>query len=410
MHILLLSYEFPPFMATGGIGSYMYHLAHLLSKKGHTVTVFSATTQHTTVTKLEQGVFMNYVIPAANTTVFREAAAVFFQQYIKTHTVDIIESPEVGACALLIKQQYPAIPLVVKMHSPGVLISKVSNTYQSLAVKLRYVIGAIRRGKIDLGYWAAVDRNREKDPEFQICQLADRLLSPTLALKKWASSYWQLKPPKIALVPNPFVADTDLFHYPIDNRDKTICFVGKLTVLKGMFALTPAIKELAKLFPDHKFILAGRDEAVSAAVPSMQQWMERELAEVRDRMQFTGALSRAAVKQLLGKSAVCIVPSLWENYPTVVLEAMAAGCAVVAANRGGIPELIKDGETGLLFPAKDSNTIVKKVCSLLQNPEQRKTLAAAARNVVQQQHKETFNTLIEQQYTIALHGSAATVL
>jgi hypothetical protein len=64
----------------------------------------------------------------------------------------VIESPEVGACALYIKETYPSIPLVIKMHTPGVLITKISNTYQSVFTKLRYIAGAFLRGRFDLGF------------------------------------------------------------------------------------------------------------------------------------------------------------------------------------------------------------------------------------------------------------------
>jgi glycogen(starch) synthase len=382
VHLLLVTYEFPPFMATGGIGSYMYHLAHVMAAKGHHVTVFSATQSHAEVTVRKETAYTNYLIPAADTVVFRKEVLKLFGSYIQNHRVDVIESPEVGACALHIKETYPFLPLVVKMHTPGVLITKISNTYQSVFTKLRYVVGAFLRGRFDLGYWSKTDLNKESNPEYRICQLADHLLSPSAALKDWAVRYWQLPEQKIKILPNPISADEHLFSFPLSNRSETICFIGKLTVLKGMIALTPAIKEILLRHPDYKIIIAGRDEALSDAVPSMKAWMLHQLEAVKDRVVFTGALEKEKVSEILSQSRISIVPSLWENYPNVVLEAMAAGCTVAAAHRGGIPELIDDGKTGLLFDPLKPFSIVKTIDQLLNDEPKRLQLAAAARETV----------------------------
>lgn len=391
MHLLLITYEFPPYMATGGIGSYMYHLAHVLAGKGHAVTVFSATTQHAATTVLTEKAFTNYLLPADNQQLFQQAALALFRHFIQTHTVDVIESPEVGACALLIKKAYPHIPLVVKLHTPGVLITKVSNTYQSVFTKLRYVAGAFMRGKFDLGYWSATDLNKGNNPEYQICVLADALLSPSSALKKWAVAYWRLPEEKIKLLPNPIATDTELFTYPTADRGQTICFIGKLSILKGMLALTPTIKEILLRFPTYRFVLAGRDEAASEAIPSMKAWMQKQLGSVGERAVFTGALNKAQVFALLAESRVCIVPSLWENYPNVVLEAMAAGCAVAASDAGGIPELITHGKNGLLFNPKKPAAMVDALRTLLENEPLRLQLAEAGRATVHaHQYSETF--------------------
>lgn len=382
MHLLLVTYEFPPFMATGGIGSYMYHLAHVIAGKGHQVVVFSATQSHTELTVLNKKDYINYLIPAANTVVFRTEVLKVFESYIQKYPVDVIESPEVGACALLVKEAYPFIPLVVKMHTPGVLITKISNTYQSVFSKLRYVAGAFLRGRFDLGFWSKVDLNKESNPEYQICQLADHLLSPSVALKNWVVHYWKLPEKKIKILPNPITAGEQLFSFPISNRPLTICFIGKLTVLKGMIAFARAIKEILLRHTDYKVIIVGRDEALSDAVPSMKAWLLNQLETVKNRVLITGAVEKEKVLEILSQSRVCVVPSLWENYPNVVLEAMAAGCAVAAANRGGIPEIIKDGKTGLLFNPLRPSSIFRAIDRLLKDEPKRLQLVAAARETL----------------------------
>ena len=386
LNILLISFEFPPEMATGGIGSYMYHLAHLLHVNGQQVTVFSATTNHEEIVITERNNCVNYLIPAVNAKDFRKKVSEVFKTYIQTHPVDVIESPEVGACALEIKKAFPKIPMVVKMHTPGVLITKVSNTYQPLVQKLRYIAGAIKKGKIDLGYWAKHDDNQMNDPEFQICEKADAILSPSHALKKWTIDYWKIASDKITVIPNPFTASADLFQYPVERRSKQICFVGKLTVLKGMFTFTKAMKKVLKVHPTYTLVLAGRDEIDPQTGNSMQEWMQQELKQFSNRVFFKGAITGNEVKLLLSQSEICVVPSLWENYPTVVLEAMAAGCAVAASNRGGIPELITDHQHGLLFNAVKPASIFSMVHELIKDETLRFRLVTSGRKKVQEEN------------------------
>lgn len=400
MRILLVSYEFPPHMNTGGIGSYMHHLAHLLSNAGYNVTVFSATWEKGSVNKEVTSYCTNYVFYAPTLHDFREAVRSFFHEFIQQQSVDLIESSEVGACALGIKQDHPDIPLLVRLHTPGVIITKVSNTYQPFWIKLRYVLGALRRGKLDLGFWSISDKNRFNDPEYKICMLADQLVSPSRALATKLKRYWLLDK-EIKVVPNPFHADEDLFHYPIEGREKLICFVGKLTVLKGMFTLTRAVKKILLQHKDYRFVFAGRDEAASPEIPSMRVWMEEQLQEVLDRVEFTGALSRQQVKELLGKSRICVVPSLWENYPTVLLEAMAAGAAVAAANRGGIPEIIANGKTGFLFNPLRADEIMRKVHLLITDEEKRQATAMGARTWLKLSQENMSQVIIDLYRTVS---------
>jgi len=399
--VLLVTYEFPPHMNTGGIGSYMFHLARMLSNAGHKVTVFSATHNGHSIHKIVEDSYVNYIFPVSSSIEFREAVRVFFHEFIDNECIDIVESPEVGACALGIKQDFPGIPLLVRLHTPGVLITKVSNSYQPIYTKIRYVAGSLLRGRFDLGYWSRVDKNRKKDPEFQICLFADYLVSPSEALGIYLSTFWQFNK-LIQVIPNPFRADDDLLAYPIHGRDKLICFVGKLTILKGMFALTKAVNRILQQNPDYRFVFVGRDEAVSSRIPSMRGWMEKKLKRVMSRVEFTGPLSREGVNELLGKSRICVVPSLWENYPTIVLEAMAAGTVLVASDRGGIPEIIHNGKTGYLINPRKPSKIANAVNKFISKESERQEIAAASREWILNSQTDIEHSILDL-YQFAVH-------
>lgn len=397
LNILLVSFEFPPITAIGGIGSYMYHLSKLLHKLGHSVTVFSANPHGSEVEVQKREFCSAYLIPASNNEEFRSAALAFFHNYILYNNVDIIESPEVGACALNIKRAYPDIPLIVKLHTPGVLITKVSNYYLPLLNKFRFVAGALVRGRIDLGYWAKHDKNKLSDPEYQICEVADKILSPSRALINWAIKFWDLPASKIELILNPFSVDSDLLCLPVLKRSKTISFVGKLNVLKGLNSLTEAIPIVLKKHPEFSFNIVGRDEYVNGI--SMKSIIEKRLGLFANKVNFTGALPFNKIKEIYATSPICVVPSLWENYPNVVLEAMAAGCAVVASNRGGIPEIVNDHVNGLLINPRSSNDIATKINLLIDNPELTLQIATNGRNdLLKLMQPSTLSYKIERAY------------
>lgn len=381
-NILLVSYEFPPAMATGGIGSYMFHLANILHQQEYQVSIISATS----VSK-DDGIIIkrdfgtNYLVQTKSHQEFRIKALNLFDKYFDASSIDFIESPEVGACAFEIKRKYPSIKLLVKLHTPGVLITKVSNTYQPLSTKLRYVFGSLMRLKWDLGYWSKVSIGKETDIEYQFSRMADEITCPSQALKNKMVALWSLQEKQVKVVPNPIILDASLTKGIIERHSKTICFVGKLTILKGMFTLTPAIKTLLSEFPEYKFVLVGRDEPLEDG-SSMKEWMQHQLAEVADSVQFTGALNREATNQVLMTSDICIVPSLWENYPNVVMEAMAAGCAVAASNRGGIPEILDD-QSGIIFNPESTSSIVQAIRSLILDDRKRIAFAKKGRERIE---------------------------
>jgi phenylacetate-CoA ligase len=91
-----------------------------------------------------------------------------------------------------------------------------------------------------------------------------------------------------------------------------------------------------------------------------------------------GKVNHETKLSLMKGADMVVVPSLMENFPIVVLEAMACGKPVVATNVGGIPEIIENRCNGILIPPKNSDALAKAISLIIENPAQAKRLGEAA--------------------------------
>ena len=112
------------------------------------------------------------------------------------------------------------------------------------------------------------------------------------------------------------------------------------------------------------------------------------------------------MKEVIDGAAVVVVPSEWyENCPMSVLEAMAYGKPVVGSRMGGIPELVVDGVTGLLFEAGNTYSLQAQMNRLMGEPELRRRLGAQARQRVESEFSlSRHNTCLMDIYKSVLGG------
>jgi glycosyltransferase involved in cell wall biosynthesis len=153
-----------------------------------------------------------------------------------------------------------------------------------------------------------------------------------------------------------------------------VSLVGQVTPNKGQTDLLAAIPAVLAQLPHARFLIVGQ--------PLMgEDRYEQELCEqaarlgISNRVLFTGF--RSDVAAILGASDVAVSPSWQEPYPRTAMEAFAAGVPVVATRVGGIPELIRDGETGLLVEPHRPDQLAAAIVRAA-DPAMRSQLACAA--------------------------------
>jgi glycosyltransferase involved in cell wall biosynthesis len=150
-----------------------------------------------------------------------------------------------------------------------------------------------------------------------------------------------------------------------------VACVANMFAIKGQDWLIRALPAIRAAVPEAVLVLVGDGESR----PSLEQ-LVRETG-VSDRVIFTGSIENPLA--ILERAEVVVLPSLSEGLPIALLEAMAIGRAVVASNVGGIPEVVKDGETGLLIPPADAQALSAAIVRLLQDAPLRTSLGERAR-------------------------------
>lgn len=138
---------------------------------------------------------------------------------------------------------------------------------------------------------------------------------------------------------------------------------ARIRPLKNILGLIEAFARIVRQFPDAHLRIAGTPEA--AYLETCKQGIEAN--GLQDKVFFLGNISIDDVQRELARAHCLVVPSFQENAPLTIAEAMAAGVPVVAADVGGIPEMIEDGMTGLLIDPYDPKSISDAVIKILSD-------------------------------------------
>jgi len=201
---------------------------------------------------------------------------------------------------------------------------------------------------------------------------ATRVVVPSAYLRDLAVA-WGVPPERLEVVPNPApplpaLPSRDEARARLGLNGFTLAAAGRLTRQK---ALEDALDAVARTH-DVTLVVAGDGPERSA--------LERRATalELEQRVRFAGALSRDEVLTLFRAADAALLTSSWENLPHSVVEALAVGTPVLATRVGGVPEVVRDGENGLLVPPGDVDAIAGAIGRLAADGELRAALASRA--------------------------------
>jgi glycosyltransferase involved in cell wall biosynthesis len=186
---------------------------------------------------------------------------------------------------------------------------------------------------------------------------------------------------------------------------KRILFVGSMGKHKGLIYLLQAVKILSGDDPGVELCVVG---GTPAQIDAYRQRC-RELG-IEQKVEFTGFLNAESIVPLHLSSRIFTIPSLNENSPNVLAEAMVSGMPCVASAVGGIPSMVDDEKTGLLFQSGDVNGLVQQLKRVLYDDGLCRKLGSAAAEVARARHRpETVAKAVLEAYQYMLDNTGKTV-
>ena len=220
---------------------------------------------------------------------------------------------------------------------------------------------------------------------------ASHVFCPSAYLRDIALG-WGLGPEHVSVLPNPAppvpaMPARDELRRELQLEGHVLAFAGRLGPQK---ALGVALEAVAAV-PEVALVVAG-DGPDRAALEARASELGLE-----GRARFLGSLSREQVLRLFRASDASVLPSAWENFPHTVVEALAVGCPVIATSVGGVPEVVRDGENGLLVPPHDAAALGAAIRQFFEDDELRAQLAEAASASVAGYTEEAAFTRIEEE-------------
>ncbi len=190
----------------------------------------------------------------------------------------------------------------------------------------------------------------------------------------------------------PNFLDSSEYQSSYDTQSDYIVYFGRLSHEKGIATLIKAMNGI-----DIKLKIVGDGP--------LRKDME-QLAAQNSKISFTGFLSGAPLHDEIRNSLFVVVPSEWyENYPYSVLESFAFGKPVLGARIGGIPEMVKDNETGLTFESGNVNDLREKITAMLSDMDHLRNMGHQARNFIETNNSpEVYYSRLMEIYEKAMHG------
>lgn len=229
------------------------------------------------------------------------------------------------------------------------------------------------------------------EAETEIMAFADRIVATTTIEKDQMVQLYGADPAKITVIP--CGVDVSLFHpipmnearqrLGICDRKHMVLFVGRIERLKGIDTLLEAMALVVQDFPNWKeeicVCIVGGDVSEDSAVADKEMERLKDLRAklgIADLVTFLGAQAQDTLPDYYSAADVVVMPSYYESFGMVALEAMACGTPVIASQVGGLSFTVQDGVTGFLVPERNPVALAEKITLLLKDQALRNKLGA----------------------------------
>ncbi|MFH0876640.1 MAG: glycosyltransferase [Candidatus Omnitrophota bacterium] len=380
LNICLVSREYPPETAWGGIGTYTHHLAHGLAKLGHRVHViaqslgaeYDTQDQGVLVHRLKHPVLFpgKFLLNEFRLRLeYSQRVAGKIRNLMQSEALDIVEGPNLAA-ETFVYSLGKKTPLVTRIHTPFSEVLRYSGTKRSM----------------DNGLSCWLENATILASELVLCSTQnhrDKMLSDL-----------GLEPKRLDIIPLgiplPLLIQQGEDRQQENNAN--VLYVGRLESRKGIHILLKAIPDIVRLCPTAQFTIIGRDtfatpEGSSVTGAAHQSFKTKILEtfpkELLGRVHFLDHLNSAELNRAYSACDLFVAPSLYESFGFIYLEAMSFAKPVLGCRTGGVPEVVLDNECGLLVEPADAKGLADAIVRLLKSPDERKRMGQEARKRVE---------------------------
>jgi D-inositol-3-phosphate glycosyltransferase len=382
LRIAMLSYHTCPLATlggkdTGGMNVYVRDLTRELGRLGVHVDVFTRSQDEHVPHVLHDLGFGNRVVhvPAGpENPLPKQELSGYIPEFVegikkfaeeKGIRYDLIHSHYwmSGVAAEVLSDYWGRVPIIQMFHTLGEMKNRVA---QSEAEK---------EGRYRL------------DGERRVLARADRIVAATPAERAQLEWLYQADLRKVVVLP-PGVDTCHFYPIPADEarqfigqeaRSRIILFVGRIEPLKGLDTLIKAVaclrlKDLEE--PVHLAVIGGEPDAAPEQMTAEMARIQKMCDEltVGKMVAFLGKRGQDTLPYYYSAAEVVVMPSHYESFGMVALEAMACGTPVIASQVGGLAYLIQDGVTGYHIPDGDHDALCEKLTALLGDETLRRSL------------------------------------
>lgn len=222
--------------------------------------------------------------------------------------------------------------------------------------------------------------------EWRLTYEAWRVFVCSNSMRGEVEAAFKLPRDKVIVLPNGIdLEEFDAFKPEHGERDnyalpweKIVFFTGRHVYDKGVDLLIECARILLQRRSDVKFVISG-----DGPMRMHLEWLARSYG-LGDKVLFTGRLPDNVLYKVMKLADVIVIPSRYEPFGIVALEAMAAAKPIVATQIGGLAELVKEGETGVLVPPESPEALAVSIERLLDNPELAKDMGLKGRKRVEE--------------------------
>lgn len=225
------------------------------------------------------------------------------------------------------------------------------------------------------------------ETEREVIASADRVIATSAHEKSQMVRFYGAQPGKIEVIP--CGVDLTLFR-PIDKNkarqelgladSKIVLFVGRIEPLKGIDILLNAVASLEDK-DGLRVLIIGGDSEDDGEIARLS-WLAADLG-IGEKVTFVGPIEHERLPLFYSAANICVVPSYYESFGLVALEALACGTPVVASRVGGLPSIIRDAETGYLIPWHCPEPFTEQLELLLANEALARSFGIAGRASVE---------------------------